>query len=292
MEYLKAIFKFSCDAELLQVARDLMADAVAEAGFESFEDTDDGLTGYVQKELLDRQALQQAVDDFPLEGVKTEYIIEEAEQQDWNAEWEEAGFDPIIVRGKIVIYDARHTTLQQMAELSKQYPESTDIAIEARMAFGTGTHQTTQMIVSALLDTNFEGKRMLDCGCGTGILGITATKLGAEDAVGYDIDEWSVENAQHNCQLNGVTNMRVYHGDSNVLGHISGLFDVVVANINRNILLADMHAFKDVMMAGGTLILSGFYEDDIPTLLEEASRYDLTEQRRMVSDNWACLVLE
>ena len=133
---------------------------------------------------------------------------------------------------------------------------------------------------------------MLDCGTGTGILGLTASKLGAKEVVGYDIDEWSVENAKHNALLNGVDNMEVLFGNSSVLNHISGVFDVVMANINRNILLDDMRLFRSVMNTDATLILSGFYEEDVPVLLEKANELGLHETARHTDNNWTCLVLK
>ena len=291
MKYLVATFTLKCESDMLQIARDLMADAAAEAGFESFEDTDQGFKGYVQKELFDRDELDASIQEFPLPGVEVSYDIEDAEDKDWNAEWEEQGFEPINVDDRIIIYDAKHTTLDELASYT-HHQTMTTIAIDAKLAFGTGTHQTTQMIVSNLEKLHVEDKRILDCGCGTGILGIAAAKMGANDVVGYDIDEWSVDNAKHNAEINGVTNMQIYHGDATVLNHISGIFDIVMANINRNILLADMHAFKDVMAQGATLILSGFYEDDVPTLLDKAAEFNLHEVSRSVNENWTCLVLK
>ena len=160
------------------------------------------------------------------------------------------------------------------------------------MAFGTGNHETTRMIVATLLSMNLSLKRVLDCGCGTGILGIVAAKLGAKEVVGYDIDEWSVENTKHNALLNGVSPIEVYHGNASVINHISGLFDIVLANINRNILLDDMKSFRSVMADGSYLILSGFYEEDIPVLLEKAEQLGLKESARRTDNNWACLVLK
>ena len=164
------------------------------------------------------------------------------------------------------------------------------IAIDAKMAFGTGTHETTRMIVSSLLDTDLSGKRVIDCGCGTGILGIVAAKLGASEVVSYDIDNWSVENTQHNAKLNGV-DIEVLEGDRNVLSHVSGLFDIVMANINRNILLDDMHAYEDVMQHNGILILSGFYQSDIQMLKEKAAELGLIEVKRLTDGDWCCLIL-
>ena len=164
------------------------------------------------------------------------------------------------------------------------------IGIEAQMAFGTGTHETTRLMVAQLLDAQLSGKRVLDCGCGTGILGIAASKLGAEEVVAYDIDEWSVENTRHNAALNGVENLQVLHGDSRVLSHVSGVFDVVVANINRNILLADLPHFADVLSSTGTLLLSGFYQEDAPLLVAEAERNGLQLLHKAGENGWACLV--
>ena len=141
------------------------------------------------------------------------------------------------------------------------------------------------------MNLDLDGKRVLDCGCGTGILGITAARLGAKDVVGYDIDEWSVENAKHNAKLNGVENIEIYEGDAHVLNHISGVFDLVMANINRNILLQDMESFKSVMNHGAQLILSGFYEEDVTLLLEKAKTLGLSEKGKKKNGNWICLLL-
>lgn len=287
MKYLVAKFKIATSEDLLQVCKDLLADSAAEAGFESFEETPDGLEAYVQKELFDKDALDASIADFPIEGADISYTIEDAEDKDWNEEWEELGFDPICVDDQVLIYDAKHPELHPTTS-----PDHIEIGIEAKLAFGTGNHETTRMIVSTLLNMNLYKMRVLDCGCGTGILGLVASKLGASEVVGYDIDEWSVENAKHNAQLNGVDNLEVYFGNASVINHISGVFDVVLANINRNILLEDMKSFRSVLNEGGYMILSGFYEEDIPVLLEKAKEFGLYESGRRTDNNWACLVLK
>ena len=287
MKYLVAKFKIATSEDLLQVCKDLLADSAAEAGFESFEETQEGLEAYVQKELFDKDALDASIADFPIEGTDISYTIEDAEDKDWNEEWEEQGFDPICVDDQVLIYDAKHPELHPTAS-----PDHIEIGIEAKLAFGTGNHETTRMIVSTLLNMNLYKMRVLDCGCGTGILGLVASKLGASEVVGYDIDEWSVENAKHNAQLNGVDNLEVYFGNASVINHISGVFDVVLANINRNILLEDMKSFRGVLNEGGYMILSGFYEEDIPVLLEKAKEFGLYESGRRTDNNWACLVLK
>lgn len=287
MKYLVAKFKIAMSEDLLQVCKDLLADSAAEAGFESFEETQEGLEAYVQKELFDKDALDASIADFPIEGTDISYTIEDAEDKDWNEEWEEQGFDPICVDDQVLIYDAKHPELHPTTS-----PDHIEIGIEAKLAFGTGNHETTRMIVSTLLNMNLYKMRVLDCGCGTGILGLVASKLGANEVVGYDIDEWSVENAKHNAQLNGVDNLEVYFGNASVINHISGVFDVVLANINRNILLEDMKSFRGVLNEGGYMILSGFYEEDIPVLLEKAKEFGLYESGRRTDNNWACLVLK
>ncbi len=287
MKYLVAKFKIATSEDLLQVCKDLLADSAAEAGFESFEETQEGLEAYVQKELFDKDALDASIADFPIEGTDISYTIEDAEDKDWNEEWEEQGFDPICVDDQVLIYDAKHPELHPTTS-----PDHIEIGIEAKLAFGTGNHETTRMIVSTLLNMNLYKMRVLDCGCGTGILGLVASKLGASEVVGYDIDEWSVENAKHNAQLNGVDNLEVYFGNASVINHISGVFDVFLANINRNILLEDMKSFRGVLNEGGYMILSGFYEEDIPVLLEKAKEFGLYESGRRTDNNWACLVLK
>lgn len=287
MKYLVAKFKIATSEDLLQVCKDLLADSAAEAGFESFEETQEGLEAYVQKELFDKDALDASFADFPIEGTDISYTIEDAEDKDWNEEWEEQGFDPICVDDQVLIYDAKHPELHPTTS-----PDHIEIGIEAKLAFGTGNHETTRMIVSTLLNMNLYKMRVLDCGCGTGILGLVASKLGASEVVGYDIDEWSVENAKHNAQLNGVDNLEVYFGNASVINHISGVFDVVLANINRNILIEDMKSFRGVLNEGGYMILSGFYEEDIPVLLEKAKEFGLYESGRRTDNNWACLVLK
>lgn len=287
MKYLVAKFKIATSEDLLQVCKDLLADSAAEAGFESFEETQEGLEAYVQKELFDKDALDASIADFPIEGTDISYTIEDAEDKDWNEEWEEQGFDPICVDDQVLIYDAKHPELHPTTS-----PDHIEIGIEAKLAFGTGNHETTRMIVSTLLNMNLYKMRVLDCGCGTGILGLVASKLGASEVVGYDIDEWSVKNAKHNAQLNGVDNLEVYFGNASVINHISGVFDVVLANINRNILLEDMKSFRGVVNEGGYMILSGFYEEDIPVLLEKAKEFGLYESGRRTDNNWACLVLK
>ena len=288
MKYFVANFKIECEPELMQPARELLSAAACEAGFEAFEDTEDGLQGYVQRPLYNKEALDEAIADYMPEGATVTYDVEEVPDQDWNQGWEEEGFEPIGVSENLIIYDAKHTDMNMFADNDGVMR----IFIEARNAFGTGTHQTTRMILRRLLGMNLNGKKVLDCGCGTGILGIVASRLGADRVLGYDIDEWSSENAKHNASINGVGNLDVMLGDASVLDVVDEEFDVVIANINRNILINDMSAFKRHMKNDGCLILSGFYESDVP-MLEKAAMDNAMSLKDVVTDEeWACALFE
>ena len=288
MKYFVANFKIECEPELMQPARELLSAAACEAGFEAFEDTEDGLQGYVQRPLFNKEALDEAIADYMPEGATVTYDVEEVPDQDWNQGWEEEGFEPIGVSENLIIYDAKHTDMNMFAGNDGVMR----IFIEARNAFGTGTHQTTRMILRRLLGMNLNGKKVLDCGCGTGILGIVASRLGADRVLGYDIDEWSSENAKHNASINGVGNLDVMLGDASVLDVVDEEFDVVIANINRNILINDMSAFKRHMKNDGCLILSGFYESDVP-MLEKAAMDNAMSLKDVVTDEeWACALFE
>ncbi len=282
MKYKIADFKIACTPELTQIAKDLLPDLMGEIGFESFEDTPDGLKGYIPADLMDTNSLKQVLDTFPLEGVNITYTLSDTEDKNWNEAWENTGFAPINIDNKVMIYDARTGKKPAGDSLI-------NIGIEAKQAFGTGTHETTRMMIGAMLQLSLKGKRVLDCGCGTGILGIAALKLGAEAVVGFDIDEWSVENTQHNAAINEVDNIEVFHGDAHVLSHVSGVFDVVLANINRNILLNDMPAYLEIMNAGSVLIISGFYEEDVKLLDEKANSLGLVKTSQKSDNHWCCL---
>ena len=283
MKYFEADFVIS---PLSPDAVDLLAAIAGETGFESFEETPTGLKGYVQQQLFDQEALQTALAEFPFDNVDITYTIHEAEDRDWNEQWEQEGFDPIILPG-LIIHDGRH--------LPDDLPTDEDtstimIEIDAKLAFGTGTHETTRMICSELIQYP-RVARVLDCGTGTGILSICALKLGATEAIGYDIDEWSVDNARHNAVINRVDDrFTSLLGDATILNKVESTFDLVLANINRNILLADMPAFKQKMAPGATLILSGFYTADCPMLIEKAATLGLTLQQQKEDHDWACLV--
>ena len=263
-------------------AADLFASLAGEAGFETFEETETGLKGYVQQSLFDEDALRECIEDFPFEGTSIIYNVREAEDRDWNEQWEQEGFEPIVIADQLVIHDGRHLP---------EVDSKVQIEIDAKLAFGTGTRETTRMICTQLL--KLAKGRVLDCGTGTGILSICALKLGATEAVGYDIDEWSVDNARHNAVINRVDDrFTSLLGDAKILENIDEKFDIVLANINRNILLADMPMFVSKMHEGSLLILSGFYSDDCEILIEKAHSIGLKLVSKTTDHDWACLVLK
>ena len=284
MKYYEVRFRIEGDESVMQDARDLLAALAGETGFETFEDTAEGLNGYVQTEMFDEGALKEAIADFPFEDTKVTYDVTEAEYRDWNEQWEQEGFEPIVVDQRCIIHDGRH--------LPTTCADGTiEVEIDAKLAFGTGTHETTRMIVRQLLDTDLSGKSLLDCGCGTGILGIVALRCGASKVVGYDIDEWSADNARHNAVINRVDDRYTsLLGDASVLQGVDELFDVVVANINRNILLNDMEAFVVKMKEEATLVLSGFYETDVKILTDKAISLGLKPFAQQSDGDWTMLV--
>ncbi len=298
MKYFVVNFKIQTSADFMQDARDVLSAMAGEAGFETFEDTDGGLKGYIQQSLFDQTLLEEQLSMFPFGKQTVSYSVAEAENRDWNEQWELEGFEPIVVDchssseinhlHRVVIHDGRH--LPELSSATTSQTSLLTIEIDAHLAFGTGTHETTRMMIAQLFSLSLQSKLVLDCGCGTGILGIAALKGGATSCTGYDIDEWSSENARHNAIINHVDDrFTSLLGDATVLETIEEKFDIVMANINRNILLADMPAFCSKMKAGGTLLLSGFYLNDVDLLSKKAVSLGLTLKNQTSEGEWACL---
>jgi ribosomal protein L11 methyltransferase len=269
-------------------AADLLESLAGDAGFESFDDNGNNLKGYVQRDLFDEATLTSVISNFPIKGIDIDYKVKEAEDRDWNKEWEEEGFEPIFIGNLCVIHDTKH-----LPKLSL----SIDITIDAKLAFGTGTHETTRMITDELLSRDISKCSVLDCGCGTGILSFVAAKRGAEKVTGYDIDEWSVKNAMHNASINNIKDFKAYLGDCTILSKNQeiinrGPFDIVIANINRNILIHDMPWFYKVMKKGGILILSGFYQEDANIIEKKAKEYGLKRIKVKEKKEWCCCVFQ
>ena len=285
MRYFEINFTISAPESIYNDVCDVLAAMAGETGFETFEEAEGGMKGYVQQELFCRQELDDILGTLPFTDVSVSYQVKEAEDRDWNEEWEKEGFEPISIGNDLVIYDGRHLPHSTEAQ--------TLVEIDARLAFGTGNHETTRMMVETLMERPLEGKSILDCGTGTGVLAIVALLRGATEAVGYDIDEWSVENARHNALLNGVEQrFTAFLGDSFVIEQQQRQFDVVLANINRNILLADMPRMCHALKPGGALLLSGFYVGDCQLIEEKAATLGLVRKQIKREGEWACIEFE
>ena len=257
---------------------------MGEQGFETFTEADLALVGYVQQPLWHEQEVQQMLACFPMPDTTIEFTAQDAPYQDWNQVWEEEGFQPVLIGSQIVVHDTRHTDVPQLPY---------DITISPRQAFGTGNHHTTRMLMEWLAQANLQGLDVIDAGTGTGVLSIMCVLKGANHVLAYDIDEWSTDNARDNLLLNGIGSARVEVrlGDASVL-QPNDQAHLLMANINRNILLADMQRFAGALLPAGQLLLSGFYTEDIPLLTAEAARYGLHLKDKRTEDNWTMLLLQ
>lgn len=273
MKYLEFSFHTTPCTE---VVNDVLSAVLADAGFESFVEQPDGLLAYIQQNLYDEASVEAAISEFPIPDTAIEYSFVEAEDKDWNEEWEKNFFQPIVIGNLCVIHSTFHHDVPEA-----EY----DIAINPQMAFGTGHHETTSLVIGEILDSNMEGKKVLDMGCGTSILAILARMKGAASCTAIDIDDWCVRNSIENIELNGVDEIEVCLGDASILAD-KGPFDMVIANINRNILLADMQHYVARMNEGATLLMSGFYVDDIPLIKAEAERLGLTFNGCKEKNRW------
>lgn len=262
-------------------ATDYMAALLADAGYESFVPDTTGLTAYVKDSAYSEQAIADALAELPFE-CHTEWHATLVPGQDWNAEWEKNYFEPIVVAGdQCVIHSSFHTG----------YPACRyDITIDPKMAFGTGHHSTTSLIIETLLKLDLAGKSLTDVGTGTGILAILAAMRGAAPVNAIEIDGFAYENAVDNVKINNHAEINVIHGDASALAALPQA-DYLVANINRNIITADMPAYAAALKTGGTMLLSGFYEDDVPVVWQAAEQAGLTPAKQIAKpDHWACLI--
>lgn len=263
-------------------AADLLADLLAEVGFESFVPTDNGLEAYIAAKDYNADSIADVINAF--EMCQVSYQTTLVPGQDWNSEWERHYFQPIVIGGECVVHSSFHTDVPQA-----RY----DIVIDPRMAFGTGHHATTSLILNALLGMELEGKSMIDMGTGTGILAILGAMRGAQPVTGIEIDQCAYDNAVDNIALNGHSEIRLIHGDASALEAVEAA-DLFVANINRNVITADLHLYVQRLKQGGTMLLSGFYDHDVEVIMQTAAPLGLTLQATNVipdGDPWTCMVL-
>jgi len=256
---------------------DVLAAELGELGFDTFVPLTDGLQAFIAEEVFDDIALQNLIADFLIEA-SIDYSFTTIESKNWNEEWEKHYFEPIIIDNECVIHSSFH----------KNVPKAKyDIVIDPKMSFGTGHHETTSLVIGELLSMNLEGKKVLDMGCGTSVLAILAAMRGAKELLAIDIDSWCTENSIENIELNKVSGIEVKQGGAELLEGLH--FDIILANINRNILLADMEKYAKCLTTGGELYMSGFYSEDIPLIEAEANRNELEVVAHKLKNNWTVL---
>ena len=256
---------------------DLLAAFLCDIGYDSFEPDDKGLSAYIPATSYDEDAVKEILSDFPMES-SFEISTQIVKGEDWNEEWEKNYFKPIIIGGECVVHSSFH----------KDVPEAEyDIVIDPKMAFGTGHHSTTSLMMQYILASDIAGKDVIDMGTGTGILSILAKMRGAERVVGIEIDTPAWQNAVENCGLNNA-GVEMINGDASSLSPL-GEADFFFANINRNIILQDIDKYTSHLKAGGTMLLSGFYEEDIPMIEKEASKYNLMLKETRKDKDWVAI---
>ncbi len=267
---------FTNDADLNEILPALLM----QLGFDSFLEEEKGITGYIVKESFDEQQLREFLAQTEITQQVT-FKAKEQEKKNWNEQWEQ-NFDPVFIDDQVVIKAPFHQDVAN-APLT--------ILIEPKMSFGTGHHETTELMIRNLMTLNPDQKSVADIGSGTGVLAIAALKLGAKFVDACDVDEWSSSNTEENKQLNNVTDLKVFLGDVTQIISLNKTYDITLANINKNILLNDMNAFSDITRADGHLILSGFYETDTGDLLARASEAGFKEVSTISKNNWTSIIL-
>lgn len=272
MDYQKITLTLSPDN---QDYRDILMASFGEIGFESFVENDSNIEAYIPINLWDEENLKnfEFTDLFNFKWEK-EFIPE----QNWNEVWEKNYFQPLLVADRCLIRAPFHT----------EFPKAEfEIVIEPKMAFGTGNHETTSSMIEYILETDMERKTILDMGCGTGILAMLASMRGAKHVTAIDIDHWSSESTEENCALNNCKNVTVKLGDASLLGSES--FDIIFANIHKNILIQDMEKYSSVLNEDGLLFLSGFYENDIDDIINHSKTFNINYLNRKIRNKWVAI---
>ena len=277
MEYVKADI---CLAPNEEWFRDVLTARLGELGFESFMESSDGLKAFISEKDFSEVALNELLAN-QTSAVKITWSKEIIEDKNWNEEWEKNYFQPLLIADKCVV----------RAPFHREYPKAEyEVVIEPNMAFGTGNHETTSMMIEAILSEDLTGKSVLDIGCGTGILGILASMKGAEKITAIDISEWAVSGTKENAAFNRIENITVKQGNARLLGNES--HDIIFANIQRNVLLGDMKTYSENLKQGGKIFLSGFYLEDLKDIEDEAKKRGLCYQNHKVCRNWVVAIMQ
>jgi len=271
MDYYKITIQITPFEEWL---RDVLSSELAEIGFDSFIETENGMEAYVSVPNFRDNDLNFVLKKFR-EGFGFNIEKELIKSRNWNEEWEKNYFEPLVIKNECVIRAPFHT----------QFPKAKyEIVIEPNMAFGTGNHETTSMMVETILETEINNKLVLDMGCGTGILGILSAMKGAASVMAIDIDEWSFKGATENAAQNKINKMTVKMGDAALLGNEK--FEIILANIHKNVLMNDMPAYEKVLLPGGLLVMSGFYTEDFDDISNKAKQLGLKPAVYKAKNNW------
>ena len=257
---------------------DLLIASLGEVGFESFMEEEEGLLAYIPTQDYDKEKVDEVIQQYP--DLQISYSSKTIADQNWNAVWE-SNFEPVIVGSDILVRASFHEV---------EGPFDYEIVIDPKMAFGTGHHSTTYLMLEQLLQLNVENAEVLDMGCGTGVLAILARMRGCASALAIDIDEWAYNNTLENLERNAITGITVEHGGVERLQN--RYFNVILANINKNVILKDLQDYSSHMRSGADLLLSGFYEDDIPDILAEAQTCHLDLRTKKVRSGWSLLHLQ
>ena len=271
MNFIQVDFSFEAFEEFMA---DILAAELAEIGFDSFVPCENGMQAFIPETKFNENSLKDAINNYPFE-VAISYEIVTVASKNWNEEWEKHYFEPIVIGEECVIHSSFH----------KDIPVAKyDIIIDPKMSFGTGHHETTSLVIGEILKMNLTGKKVLDMGCGTAVLAILAAMRGASELLAIDIDSWCTENSLENIALNKVSGIEVKLGGAELLDGLH--FDIILANINRNILLADMEKYAACLTTGGELYMSGFYKADIPVIEAELNRNGLELIDFKEKNNW------
>jgi ribosomal protein L11 methyltransferase len=247
---------------------------LGEIGFESFDEEDKLIKAYIPENFFNQTTLEELFKEIPEEFGKVSWQIEKIEQQNWNAEWEKH-FNPVLIYNTVLIRASFHQNLPE-------FPF--EILIDPKMSFGTGHHSTTALMIKTMLSMDFTGKAALDMGCGTGVLAILAKKLGADAVTAIDIDEWAYSNAEENFQLNKINEYELLHGGAELLAGKE--FDIILANINRNILVNDMNLYSKSLKPGGIILISGIYHNDLDQIRDAAEHNGIQYKNHIEKNSW------